>query len=253
MYLAYFDESGDSGVTAASPTRFYVIACVLIHEAVWLDALDLLVRIRRRLKTVFGIYVTPEIKATDFRWGSGPLQHLKWSAAQRADLFCRLLSIENRLNVQSFAVAINKAKLQKLHPGRDPREVAWQYTLQRVDTFCRKQDERAALFPDAGHGFFIRSMVRRLRRHQVITGHFGGALNIKADRIIEDPSDRHSHDSYSVQLADWNAFAAHRSQYVVPKTSDFAGAWDQLGPSRLLAVNRFRHGVSSAPAIVQYP
>jgi hypothetical protein len=250
MYLAYFDESGDSGPVPTSPTKFYVISCVLVHEAVWLNSLDLLVKIRRRLKTRFGIAVIPEIKATDFRRGQGPLRHLPWSAVQRAELFCKLLSVQPRLNVQTFAIAIDKSRL---HAGRDVREVAWQYTLQRVDTFCRKQAERAVLFPDAGHGFFIRKLVRKLRRHQVIDGRFGGKLSIPSNRIVEDPNDRPSHDSYFIQLADWNAFAAHRSQYVDPRLVEFAAAWDSLGQSRLLPVNRVRQGINAPPGIVVYP
>lgn len=34
MHLAYFDESGDSGVTD-SPTRFFVLLCVFVHQDVW--------------------------------------------------------------------------------------------------------------------------------------------------------------------------------------------------------------------------
>jgi hypothetical protein len=249
MYLAYFDESGDTGLVGTSPSVFYVIACVLVRDAQWNDALNLLVRIRRRMKTKFGIPTIPEIKATDFRKGQGPLVHLGWSVQQRSQLFCQLLAWEHRLNLQTFAIAIDK---RTLHAGRNPREVAWQYTLQRVDSFCRHNGEMAMLFPDAGHGFFIRKMVRRLRRFQLVAGRFGGTLNIRAERIIEDPNDRHSQDSYFIQLADWNAYAAHRSHYLDPRLAEFAHAWDQLQHCHLLAVNRLRLHLNPPPAIVRY-
>jgi hypothetical protein len=35
MYLAYFDESGDSGLVG-SPTKFFVLSCVLVHQDDWL-------------------------------------------------------------------------------------------------------------------------------------------------------------------------------------------------------------------------
>ena len=38
MYLAYFDESGDSGINN-SPTEWFVLNAILIHETVWLDTL----------------------------------------------------------------------------------------------------------------------------------------------------------------------------------------------------------------------
>lgn len=188
-----------------------------------------------------------EIKASDFRKGRGVFLGSGLSVGARGVLFSKLLGFQDRLGLTSFAVAVNKAKL---HAGRDPRDVAWQYALQRVDTFCRKRGQQAAIFPDAGHGYFIRRMVRRLRRHQVIEGYFGGLLNIRAERIVEDPSDRHSHDSYFIQLADWTAYAAHRSPYVDPREPAFTSAWDAISGARLLAVNRLRAG---PPGIVIYP
>ncbi len=246
MYLAYFDESGDSGPVATSPTKFFVLACLLIEEASWIGTLDRLVRVRRRMRSLWHFPTTPEIKATDFRRGRGVFVGSGLSVQKRGEIFCKLLGYQERLGFTTFAVAVDKTKL---HAGRDARDVAWQYGLQRVDTFCRKRGSRAALFPDAGHGYFIRRMVRQLRRHQVIAGRFGGLLSIKAERIIEDPNDRHSHDSYFIQIADWTAYAAHRSQYVDPKSGAFTPAWDAIAGARLLAVNDLRPG---PPGIVLY-
>jgi len=46
MYLAYFDESGDSGLKN-SPTQWFVLSCVLIHQARWMESLNQLVKARR--------------------------------------------------------------------------------------------------------------------------------------------------------------------------------------------------------------
>ena len=70
------------------------------------------------------------------------------------------------------------------------------------------------------------------------------------DRIVEDPNPRRSQESYFVQMADWNAFAAHRSRYVRPRQGSMAGLWDLLAPVHLTAVNAVRGG---PPAIVRYP
>jgi hypothetical protein len=249
MYLAYFDESGDSGSLPMSPTSFFVLACVLVHEAVWLPNLDQLVKLRRRIRRKLGIRVHDEIKATHIKKGRGPLSHLHLAPARRARMLRFLLKFQNtELDLKTFVVAVDKRKLQA---ARDPREVAWQYSLQRVDTFCRKSGTRAGIFPDAGHSYFIRRLVRQLRRHQLIRGMYGGViLNIRSERIVEDPNERHSQDSFFIQLADWNAYAAHRSQYVDPSAAGFEGAWDELGSSRLAEVNKLRGG---PPGIVLYP
>ena len=70
MYLAYFDESGDSGITN-SPTEWFVLNAILIHETVWLDTLDSVIMMRRGLRDRYGIPPRPELKGTDIRKGKG--------------------------------------------------------------------------------------------------------------------------------------------------------------------------------------
>ena len=52
MWLAYFDESGDSGHPALvnTPTRFFVLAAVVLPQDVWLPTLDRLIVLRRSLR-----------------------------------------------------------------------------------------------------------------------------------------------------------------------------------------------------------
>ncbi len=248
-HLAYFDESGDSGLVG-SPTRFFVLSCVLVPEGEWLSGLDALVDLRKGLRERHGIATRPELKSTDIRRGRGPLHGHNFSQYDRARLFRWLMRYQSRRlpALRTFAVAIDKAKCAA--KDREPRETAWQYTLQRVDSFCRAADSRALLFPDEGHGNFIKRLTRKLRRFQNIGGAFGGKLSIPLQRILEDPNDRQSHDSYFIQLADWNAYAAHRSSYVAPTAGVDPGLWDALGASHLLEVNKLRGG---PPGIVVWP
>lgn len=152
-------------------------------------------------------------------------------------------------HVSVFAIAIEKASASAR--GYDPRTLAWDFALQRVDRFCQGPGERAMLFPDEGHGSYIRRLVRRKRRHATVPRRWGaGSFTIPTDRLVEDPNDRQSHDSYFTQLADWNAFAAHRSVHVDPRPKVDSGMWDQLGPRLLLAVNSVAGG---PPGIKKYP
>jgi hypothetical protein len=249
MLLAYFDESGDAGVVN-SPTQFFVLACVLVPETEWLTYLDKLVELRRRLRQHHSVKTRPELKSTDIRRGRGPLLGLNWSPTKRMRLFRGLMIYQAREmpNLRTFAVAIRKANCAA--KGRDPREAALTFPLQRVDRFCKPADARAMLFPDEGHGPFIKRLVRRRRRFQDIPGAFGGSISVPLHRILEDPNDRQSHDSYFIQMADWNAYAAHRSPYVSPSPGVKDNLWDALGGSRLLDVNAVRGG---PPGIVVWP
>ena len=39
MYLMYVDESGDIGPVAKSPTRYFILSAIVIHEMKWRDIL----------------------------------------------------------------------------------------------------------------------------------------------------------------------------------------------------------------------
>jgi hypothetical protein len=248
MYAAYFDESGDSGLNA-SPTTFFVLACVLVHEATWLGALDALIELRRDLRTGHGIATRPEIKGKHFKNSRGVFRSIGWSLEQRMDLYRRLLRYQDeRLPIRVFAVAVDKrrAKLK----GWESRQAAWTFALQRINRFCG-DEEHVMVFPDEGHTYFIRRLMRQMRRFHVIRAHWGDRkIGFPLVRVLEDPNERSSVDSYFVQLADWNAYAAHRSQYVDPKPKVPSDLWDELGATLLLEVNRVRGG---PPAIVRYP
>ena len=88
-----------------------------------------------------------------------------------------------------------------------------------------------------------------MRRFSHVPSAFGGqALGRNAENIVEDSSDRSSRESFFIQLADLNAYAACRK--VFPASTFGADIWDELGSSRVLEVNALRGG---PPGIVVWP
>lgn len=249
-YLAYFDESGDSGLTN-SPTQWFVLSCVLVHQARWMSSLDQIVNARRILKQRYKIAARSELKATHFKKGRGPLSHLKWSVQQRMALYRNLLKfVRVRLNHMSiFAIAIHKANAA--NRGMEARETAWTYAIQRLHSHSNEESDYCLVFPDEGHGQFIRQLMRKMRRfHQVPRRWGGGSITFPTERVLEDPNDRRSEDSFFIQVADWCAYAAHRSQYCAPTPDVPTDLWDELGTVRHPKVNRVRGG---PPGMVIYP
>lgn len=249
MHLAYFDESGDSGIVG-SQTKFFVLACVLVQDSRWLESLDELIRLRRVLKERRGIPVRGEIKATHFRRGVGALERTHMSPEERFKLFAALMRFQPKKlpHVRTFAIAIDKALAHDR--GYEPREAAWTFAIQRLNKFAGTS-EFIMTFPDEGHGFLIRRLTRKMRRFHNVPSYFENrSLEFKTTRLVEDPNDRLSHHSLFIQLADWNAFAAHRSHYVDPRRPDAAALWDDLGESRLKEVNKLRGGPRG---IVKWP
>ncbi|HDM75204.1 MAG TPA: DUF3800 domain-containing protein [Deltaproteobacteria bacterium] len=249
MFLAYLDESGDSGISN-SPTRFFVLACVLVHDQNWLNTLNSLIDLRRTLKRNYGIPIRQELKGKHFKNGHGAFESLSISLNRRLKIYEEVLEFQSQcLDIKTFAIAIEKGMAYQ-RGWSDPRLAAWTFALQRINRFCQDYREKALIFPDEGHGFFIRTRLRHMRRYHKIPSYFGTeAIDFPTDFIVEDPNERVSHRSFFVQLADWNAYAAHRSRYVDPKGM-IDDLWDELKSVRLYEVNALRGG---PPGIVKYP
>jgi Protein of unknown function (DUF3800) len=58
----YVDESGDSGLPAnKSPTRYFCLSGVVIHELRWRDVVTELTDFRRWVKRRYGVYLDDEL------------------------------------------------------------------------------------------------------------------------------------------------------------------------------------------------
>lgn len=91
VYFAYFDESGDSGVGSGSPTRFFVLACVLVPALSWESTLNRLIDLRRWLRDEYGVPVRPELKALDFVKGRGGFTGSRVDRRERLAVYAQCL------------------------------------------------------------------------------------------------------------------------------------------------------------------
>ena len=64
MYLLYVDESGDVGIKN-SPTKYFVLSALIIHESKWRNTLDELVKFRNKLRDTKGLKLREEIHCTE--------------------------------------------------------------------------------------------------------------------------------------------------------------------------------------------
>src|SRR5207248_2432840 len=70
MYLMYVDESGDTGMPPApghpSPTSFFVLSGLVVHESRWRDLINQLLAFRKRMRGIYALPVRAEIHAARF-------------------------------------------------------------------------------------------------------------------------------------------------------------------------------------------
>lgn len=251
MYFAYVDESGDAG---ASGSRTYTLGCILLASSTWPGAFDEVIDFRRFLRSHFGLPVRAEIKANHLLRNGGAFRPLALSESARFGVYRLHLRLQAKLGLQSFAVVIGKPALARIKPSTDPRDVAWEYLLQRLERFTTKNDTEVLLVHDEGDEARVRRLARKARRAGSAGSAFGtGSLRRPATRVLDDPVPRDSTQSYFLQMADLNAYAAfryvvpppHRRVQIVPQSM-----WDELGGARLLAVSELSGG---PPGIVKYP
>ncbi|MDS1142417.1 DUF3800 domain-containing protein [Pusillimonas sp. SM2304] len=247
MYFAYFDESGDSGFEG-SPTNTFTLAAVLIHDSNWLSALDQSIAFRRYLKERFHFAPRDEIKASWLIHNKGPFRKTGLSYPARMQAYKAAMRFQRKAGVfETFAVIIVKDRIKKR--DRDVREIAWQYAIQRLERFGTAKKDNIMICPDEGHGDLIKKQLRAMRRfHHVASAFGGGTLNRAAQNIVEDPFEKRSTESYFVQWADLNAYAAFRRAF--PGNNFGVDIWDELGTAVLTDVNRLSGG---PPGIVIWP
>jgi Protein of unknown function (DUF3800) len=256
VYIAYVDESGNVGRKGRGATQSFTLACVLMPAADWLTTFDQMIAFRRFVRERFGVPVRVELKAGYLVRNEGPyFKHHPLPPDMRRTIYRQAMRLHAKIGLQTFAVLIDKAKLEAEKPGTNPRDVAWEYLLQRLERASNNPPLGPTdfmLVHDAGEGEVARRLARKARRHGTAGSQFGtGYLDRPFQRLIDDPIPRDSRQSYFVQLADLAAYAAYRRFFPPPPHIDSIvpqKMWDELGDARYRPVtdhNRF--------GIVKYP
>jgi hypothetical protein len=109
----YVDESGDAGMVN-SPTRYFVLTGIVLHELRWAPYLDQLISFRQRMRDAFGFRVREEFHAADMLSKPGSLVHIK-----RHDRLTMIRSFANELanmpDLNIINIVVDKQ-------GKDPDE-----------------------------------------------------------------------------------------------------------------------------------
>jgi Protein of unknown function (DUF3800) len=252
VHLAYVDESGNVGLRG---TRTFSLACVLMPAADWLETFDRMISFRRWLRAQFGVPVRAELKANHLLGNKGAFEVLALPEGMRHVIYRQTMRLHHKVGLRTFAVLIDKQKLSEQRPAADPRDVAWEYLLQRLERASELPPlgpTHIVLIHDAGEAEVARRLARKARRAGTAGSQFGtGFLRVPFGRLIDDPVPRDSRQSYFVQLADLAAYAAFRRYNpspprlvpIVPQRM-----WDELGPARYLEVT-----TRNKVGIVRYP
>jgi hypothetical protein len=217
MYLMYVDESGDCGLTN-SPTRYFVLTGLVVHELRWQTYLDRLIAFRQRVKQHFGLRLREELHASAMVNHPGSLVRIK-----RNDRVAILKAFADELAAMTDLNLINIAVDKQGKPGNyDVFGIAWKALIQRFENTLSHRnfagpanpDECGMLFPDHTDDKKLTGLLRQMRRYNPVPNQaaYGvGYRNMALSKITEDPNFRESDHSYFIQATDLAAFLLYQN------------------------------------------
>jgi hypothetical protein len=215
MYLMYVDESGDPGVVN-SPTKYFTLSSLIVHELRWQACLDQLIAFRRRIRDKYGLKMNEEIHGAAMINRPGALVRIN-----RNDRLTIIRAFADEITKLPDVNSINVVIVKRPSDTKDTVfDRAWSTLIQRFEnTLARRNfpgpmnaDERGILFCDNTDERLNR-LLRKMRRYNPIPNQatFGsGYRDIKIKYVIEDPVHRNSAATYFVQAVDTIAFLLYQ-------------------------------------------
>lgn len=211
MYLMYVDESGDTGIRN-SPSRYFCISAIVIHESSWKNVLDDLILFRQQLKDKFGIRMREEIHASEMMNGRAYLAAKPHRHQKLLILKLCLDWLNSRNDISVFSVRYDKSR-----PGTGPDYIfdyTWEVLIQRFENTLNHGNfpnstgsDKGMLICDNTDGDKLRKKLRKMRKYNTVPNkYFGGWRNLTLVSVIEDPVMRDSATSYFHQMVDVVAY-----------------------------------------------
>jgi hypothetical protein len=196
MYLLYVDESGDVGIKN-SPTKYFVLSALIIHESKWRNTLDELVKFRNQLRDTKGLKLREEIHCTELI--NRPKELVRIKRNDRLDIIKKCIDwLNTQENIEIFSVVKNK-----INPNEDVFNTTW---IQLLHTFeehlkTKHQNEKGIILSDNTDGEKLRILIRGQRHTN----------NDRINKIIEDPIFRDSRNSLLHQMNDVIAYCVRQN------------------------------------------
>lgn len=219
MYLMYVDESGDPGLIG-SPTRYFILSALVVHETQWRSVLERLLHFRQRMKASFGMPQTEEFHAAQMMARTGKrLKHIP-KHNRLTIIKSYVYELRQIPEISLLNVVVDK---QSKSASCDVYELAWKALIQRFENALARQSfpgglgspNMGMIIPDDGQTAKLRKLLRKMRAYNPVPSHYSpGYRDLPLRHVIEDPVHRDSRKSYLIQSADLVSWVLH--QYLDP-------------------------------------
>lgn len=216
MYLMYADESGDTGLNG-SPTKYFALSGIVVHELRWRACLDQLVAFRKGLRSEYGLRLREEFHAARFITSPGDLKRIERHRrlSMIRNFATTLASIPD---ISVINILVDKHTKPQNYQVFD---MAWKALIQRFENTIshhnfpgpRNPDDLGLVFCDHTTEKRLTDMIRRMRSYNPVPHQpqFGaGYRNMPLVSIAEDPSFLNSAHSYFIQAVDLCVFLLYQ-------------------------------------------
>jgi len=196
MYLLYVDESGDVGIQN-SPTKYFVLSAIIVHESTWRKTLDQLVVFRKQLRETKGLKLREEIHCTELI--NKPKELVRIKRNDRLDIIKKCIDwLNNQENIKIFSIV-----KYKTNPNEDVFDRTWFQLLYTFEKHLKSEQlkEKGIILSDNTDGEKLRNLIRKQRHEK----------NNNIDKIIEDPIFRDSRNSLLHQMNDVIAYCVRQN------------------------------------------
>lgn len=210
----YVDESGDPGLIN-SPTRYFVLSGVVVHELKWREFLDRIIVFRKRMRNSYGLKARDEIHAAEWLRKREPVYLSKNDRYAIIRHFAAEIASFDFISVTNIVV-----DKQGKPAGFDTFDAAWRTLFQRFsNTLDHRNFPGAAnpqdmgiVFCDDTNGNQLNRIIRRMSVYNPVPNRGGvGYRNLPMRNLLEDANMRNSADNYLIQVADLCAYLLYQN------------------------------------------
>lgn len=205
-YIAYFDETGDDGVTTAS-SEFFVLTSLYMSSEKWQSNFDKIRECRKSLKNQFGFHISEELHTKHLLSDKDPYRKYGWTPEQKRDVVKALTICISDLDAKIVNVVIDKTRFrdQNYHV----LENALKYNIQRIENDSNGQ-WNYLIITDQGRLPPMRRTARAIRAYNPIQSKFSFEYtNQPIHNLIEDILEKDSVESYFIQICDFVSYIVH--------------------------------------------
>lgn len=204
--LAYFDETGDDGVTLASSDHFILTSLYMPAES-WQQNFNMLRALRKELRDKYGFHVSEEMHTKHFLTDKNPYRRYRWPKEVKQEILKAFTLTIADMDVKIVNVIIDKTKFK--NSNYHVLENALKYNIQRIENDSNGEWNYLVI-TDEGRIAPMRKTARAIRAFNPIQSKYSyGFVNQPITNMIEDIMEKQSSESYFIQICDFVSFFTH--------------------------------------------